>query len=117
MVEAAARGLHLLRPYGDSARFDFVVTRGARFRRVQVRATSVLSNGSYQCNCASGKARRPYSSRQIDFLAVYIVPCDTWYIIPARVLGRRISISFSPHKPNSRCRYEKFREAWDLLAE
>jgi hypothetical protein len=116
MTEAAARGLELLKPYGDSARYDFVVATRTRFHRVQVKCTSAFEDNAYLCSYFGGS--RAYSPRQIDFLAAYIIPRDIWYIIPAAsVLRGRQMISLYPHRPPSTGRYEKFREAWRLLLD
>ncbi len=114
MAEAAGRGLTVLKPYGDSSRFDCVVKSGSSLLKVQVKSVSTLRNYSYRCTLKSGRRYVPYSSHEIDFVVVYVVPCDTWYIIPARnAVGKKI-IGLFPHHP-SRGRYEKYREAWHLL--
>src|SRR5438552_12970322 len=39
MARAAAHGLTVSKPWGDSARYDFIVEQRGRFRRVQVKST------------------------------------------------------------------------------
>ena len=51
-----------------------------------------------------------------DFLAVYIIPLEAWYLIPVGSLPRRRSgLQLFPHIPVSSSRFEKFRDAWQLL--
>ena len=40
MTRATEHGLRVMRPWGDSSRYDFVVETGGRFLRVQVKSTS-----------------------------------------------------------------------------
>jgi hypothetical protein len=57
---------------------------------------------------------KPYTVRQIDFLAAYVIPQDVSYIVPARVATRlKGNIWLSPHKKGHK--YERFMEAWELL--
>jgi hypothetical protein len=52
--------------------------------RVQVKCSTQLLNGLYRVNAhrrINGRAV-PYLPSEIDFFAAYIIPEDTWYIIP-----------------------------------
>ena len=63
-----------------------------------------------------------YTLRQVDVFAVYVIPEDTWYLIPAALLltdlARISDIMLCPVAPPvkkaSYC-YEGYREAWNLL--
>ncbi len=48
-------------------------------------------------------------------MAVYVIPKDVWYIIPASVVihGKRTAIPLHPSNPTGK--YEAYKEAWDLL--
>ena len=50
-----------------------------------------------------------------DFVAVYLIPEDLWYIIPARLVlhGRMGAIVLSPSVPGHK--WEPYLEAWSLL--
>jgi len=116
MVRAAEAGFTVSKPYGDSARFDFVVGQRPPLYRVQVRSTRILNNAdAYVCRFTWGKQVR-YSRRDFDFLAIYVVPCDAWYVIPiAALLPARLYVSVYPHHPLTHSRLEPYREAWHLL--
>ncbi|MGH2358954.1 MAG: group I intron-associated PD-(D/E)XK endonuclease, partial [bacterium] len=58
----------------------------------------------------------PYSRAQIDLLAAYVEPFDTWYLIPVEAFTPATTIRLSPHRPSHR-KFERFREAWGLLRE
>ena len=113
MAEAAERDLPASKPVGDSENFDVVVGRPGKFVGVQVKCTVFRSkNGEgYLCSvCSSHNVYRPGA---FDFLAAYVVPEDVWFILPAKeVVGMR---SVSLCTPTGR--YEKYREAWELLRE
>jgi len=114
MERAARHGLRVSKPHGDSAPYDVVVEWGGRFRRVQVKSTIYRRRGeSYSLN-VMGPGRRAYKEDSFDFAAVYLIPVDTWYIIPFGEMGEgRCSLHFKPG--GMRQKYDRFREAWELL--
>lgn len=113
MTRAAEHGLRVIKPWGDSSRYDFVVESGGRFLRVQVKSTSNRRRNLYAC-AIQGTSRRPYTAADIDFFAIYVIPTDTWYIIPVEVASRvKYVIGLSPHNP--RCPNACYEEAWHLL--
>jgi hypothetical protein len=58
---------------------------------------------------------RRYQQSEFDFLALYLIPRDIWYIIPSAVALQRVSIQICPD--NERNRYHGYREAWHLLRD
>ncbi len=64
---------------------------------------------------AKSRAAPVFFSRQTDFdyLAVYVIPKDIWYIMPWGKVTAKIGIRVCPGaKANP---YERYREAWHLL--
>jgi hypothetical protein len=117
MAKAAAEKFRVLKPWGDSARYDCGLDNGPRIWKVQVRSASSLTRGgSFPIiTRTSDKGRlRPYKRNEIDFLVAYIVPCDAWYVIPFAAIRRKRGITLSPHR-KSRGKFEKYREAWYLM--
>lgn len=115
MARAAAHGLVVSKPWGDSARYDFIVEHRGRFSRVQVKSTTNWFRGAYLCNTVSRAPYcrpRPYTSAQIDFLAAFVIPEDLWYIVPASLLAR-FAIALNPRDPRNK--YARYMEAWHLL--
>ncbi len=110
MAEAARRGLHVLVPYGDSHHYDLVIGSTAGLHKVQVKSTSVFRNHSYRA-----VAQRTYSPSEIDFMAIYVIAGDLWYIIPAKALPAKRMFALYPHRLGSRGKYERYRDAWHLL--
>ena len=113
MARAAEHGLRVIKPYGESGRYDCVVESGGRFLRVQVKATTCRRRQHYVCFLENRKPRR-YTAEFIDFFAIYVIPVDRWYIIPVEAVsasGRAIILA--PH--NSLTKNAKYDEAWQLL--
>lgn len=111
MVCATENGLQVSKPWGDSRSYDFVVGRPGHFVAVQVKSTIFELEEGWMCTvCSSGK---PYPPGSFDFLAAYIVFEDAWYIIPEeKILGMK---SVSLHTKCGHSKYERYREAWELL--
>jgi hypothetical protein len=110
MTRATEHGLRVIKPWGDSSRYDVVVETGGRFLRVQVKSTSHRRGNNYVCSI-DGRGNNPYTAADIDFFAIYVIPIDTWYFIP--IAESASAISLSPH--NSLSKHAVYREAWHLL--
>jgi hypothetical protein len=116
MLKAAGLGFGVAKPWGDSERYDFVLDSGKRFLRIQVKSTYVARSHRYAVN-AKGSQNKAYTTEQIDFLVAYIVVEDAWYVIPIWAFAPRKVLKFYPSgcEQKNRGRYEKYREAWDLM--
>jgi hypothetical protein len=111
MVCATEHGLQVSKPWGDSRSYDFVVGRPRHFVAVQVKSTIFELEEGWMCTvCSSSK---PYPPGAFDFLAAYVVFEDAWYIIPEEEIRGMKSVSL--HTKCSHSKYEKYREAWELL--
>ena len=113
MAEAAERGLPASKPFGDSENFDVVVGRPGKFVAVQVKCTVFPSKNGEGYLCSVCSSHKIYKPGAFDFLAAYVVPVDVWYILPMREIEGMRSVSLCT--PTGR--YEKYREAWELLRE
>jgi hypothetical protein len=84
--------------------------------RVQVKASTQLLNGLYRINAhrRSGRRAVPYRPGEIDFIAAYIIPEDTWYIIPIHAV-RGTSLLFRRKNDRRPGLYDQYKEAWHLL--
>ena len=111
MARAAEQGLQVIKPWGETARYDFAVDHEGRFVRVQVKSTMFKDRGGYSCTVRG--SRGPYRGDAFDFLAAYLIPEDVWYIIPAAKFLGQGSIALYPELKDSK--YGPYREAWHLL--
>jgi hypothetical protein len=119
MHKATSLGFPLALPYGHLHRYDFIVESGKNLWRVQVKTSGFMMRGLYRL-CIYHSTKRTghaYTESEIDFVAVYIIPEETWYILPVReVLGRQILL-FRPKGYTRPDPYAHYREAWHLLRE
>jgi hypothetical protein len=107
LSKATGLGLSVLKPWGDSERYDLVVGSGKRLWRVQVKSTRYVGERRYSITARGCTAA--YTAEEIDFLAAYLVPLDLWYVIPVKAFAPRKFLRFYPGGGG---RYEKYREAW-----
>jgi len=114
MTGAAERGFSVSKPWGDSNRYDVSVEHEGRYRRVQVKSTTVpRGDGGYVCYLKRTGIRY-YTVEEVDFFAIYVVPKKTWFIVPATVVLRlKSNIRVAPGDENQK--YARYEEAWHLL--
>jgi hypothetical protein len=114
MTRGAALGFSVSKPFGDSARYDVSLEHQGRFVRVQIKSTSALRGDlGYICTLKrTGIAY--YDISEVDFFAIYVLPEDKWYIIPAKVvLLLKSNIRLAPGDQGQK--YHRYLEAWDLF--
>lgn len=116
LMQAAGRGMKVLRPFGQTGVYDVGVEQRGRLQRVQVKSTTYRRrNQEYSLNIM-GPGRKMYAPGTVDFFAILLIPVDSWYIIPYDVIGwTNCSLHFCP--AGQRQKYGKYLEAWDLLKE
>jgi hypothetical protein len=117
VAKAVGMGLVVAKPWGDSEPYDFIVNarKSFYFWRVQVKSAHVRGkDGTYSFGAHDG-ARRPYRAEDIDALVAYAKPEGAWYVMPVRVVEGLKALKLSPASRNSRSKYEKWREQWDIL--
>ena len=121
--KALKMGLKVSKPFGDSERYDFIVDNGRKRLRIQVRSTNRTSRSKMYTVAACFKMRRgrglvqhlPYSDEEIDFLAVQVVPEDTWYLLPVTALRGRMRLNLYSRDHRNPGPEAEFREAWEPL--
>jgi hypothetical protein len=119
MLKAAGLGFGVAKPCGDSESYDFILDSGERLWRVQVKSTYVARSQSYSVSakgCLDGKSMA-YTAEQIDIMVAYIVAEDVWYVVPVAAFAPRTRLTLFPSgcKRKDGGRFEKYREAWDLM--
>lgn len=113
MARAAGMGMGVLKPFGESMRFDVGVLSGGRILRVQVKSTIYCRRRNEYSLNVMGPGRKQYRRGTVDFFAVYLIPVDQWYIIPYEALGKKCTMHFTPG--GKRQKYARYLEAWELL--
>jgi hypothetical protein len=120
MAMAVRLGFRVSKPWGDSSAYDVGIESGERILRVQVKSTDCRTQYGYLCQFKPNARSKPYTLKQVDFFAAYVIPEDVWYLIPAAVLLRgkqKKAVTLLPQNPRHPERYkcEGYREAWGLL--
>ena len=118
LSRAAHEGLDVAKPYGDNNRYDFIVDNGHKRSLVQVKSTGKeISKHRYHVNAGRrlNLGAVPYTKSEIDFLAVYLHPEKTWYILPFKAFRGQVTLALlSKHHPGHNS-YSRYLEAWHLL--
>jgi hypothetical protein len=117
IAKAVGMGFVIAKPWGDSEPYDFIVnTRGNfNFWRVQVKSAHVVGQDGGCSFRAHDHAQQSYSSKDIDALVAYARPMNAWYVLPVRVVEELKSLMLYPGSVKKRSRFEKWREAWEIL--
>jgi hypothetical protein len=119
LAKASSLGFALSLPYGHMQRYDFLLDTGKNIWRVQVKTTKHKLNGLYLVGVhhRANRSAHAYTASEIDFVAVYIEPEKTWYILPVREVTEHRSLLFRPKGYARRDPYAHYREAWHLLRQ
>jgi hypothetical protein len=79
-----------------------------------VKSTIYKRRGECYSLNVMGPGRKAYRKGVLDFFAVYLIPIDSWYIIPYEVLGEEnCTLHLTPE--SKRGKYRGYCEAWGLL--
>jgi PD-(D/E)XK endonuclease len=86
LSKASSLGFALSLPYGHMQPLRLRGRLRHELWRVQVKTTEHMLNGLYLVGTHHRANRRAhaYTESEIDFVAVYILPEQTWYILPVR---------------------------------
>ena len=112
-------GWHVLIPYGENTRYDLVAERDGRFVRIQVKYVTP-KNGTLEVNCQSSNnwSVLPYSSKEIDVIAVYN-PTDqqVHYVPSAQIRKSKMKLRLTDTKNGQRAYVRFAREFPDILCD
>ena len=122
-VELLRHGFGVSIPFGDTEGYDLISDSKSKLKRLQVKSSSVKSDhGTYRVAFSKGGKKRPYSREDTDFFVVVLSYPNgpAFYVIPVMEVKMRGSFWQAgdhplPHKKWHLCKYENFRDRWDLL--
>jgi hypothetical protein len=112
VARACEFDFRVAKPWGNIDPYDLLVGMGRGFWRVQVKHAT-RSRGEYVTKAGGGSSL--YTKHGIDFIAAHLTLENIWYIVPIEAFEGRSTLQFNPRTRGKR-RYEKYREAWCLLA-
>jgi hypothetical protein len=123
---AAVRGLGVSWPHGASERYDCLIDNGRRISRVQIKVVGrAYAKNAYSVSCgrlaytARGVPRKsiPYSTKDVDCLALYVVLENVWFLFPLQVLGKRVRVSLFTSDHPKRKIWAQYEANWGLLTK
>jgi hypothetical protein len=117
IAKAVGMGFVVAKPWGDSEPYDFIVNpkKSFYFWRVQVKSAHTVGADGGCSFRAHDHNMRSYSSEDIDALVAYARPMNAWYVMPVRVVEELKSLMLYPESRKLRSRFERWREAWQVL--
>jgi len=115
LCDALKRGLIVSEPFGDNAKYDFIVDNGKKLLRIQVKSTSCYleKKDCYQLQTSRGASKKElYNHHEIDFFACYIIPTSVWYLIPVYSVTTPMIRVYDKSETS---KFSTFKENWNLL--
>jgi len=115
--KAVGLGFVVAKPWGDNEPYDFIVNpkKSFIFWRVQVKSAHTIGADGGCSFRAHDHNQKSYTSEDIDALVAYARPMNAWYVMPVRVVEELKSLMLYPESRKLRSRFEKWREAWEVL--
>lgn len=115
--ECLKRYIEVSKPITDKFGYDFIIKNGC-FKTVQVKSTNrfhkeTKNATSYKIQLTKGANDRCYEKSDFDYLAVYIIPANIWYIIPHELINTK-TLRFNPD--SKKCKWFSYKNKWDLLS-
>jgi len=92
--------------------WDCILTCPAGLLKVQVKSTSVRRGQSFHLTASSGLRSKSYISGEVDVVACYAVPVDTWWMIPRKEFTGKTAKLNPEH--NSKGQYKKYQHNWSV---
>jgi len=114
ITECLVRNIPVYQPVADIYGVDMIT--GHDLKKIQVKTCSKIddrykSSTSYKVQCRRGAACVAYDN-EFDYMAAYLIPIDTWYIIPIKELNKT-TIRVNPS--SEKCKFHKYKKAWHLI--
>lgn len=111
MARASEHGFSVSKPWGAGPTTSLSSSKGAFCgckSNPRPGEEKIAISASY-----AGRNKPAYTSQQVDFVAVYIVPKNIWFIFPIDVVLSGRDLTLSPHLEVSK--NGAYEEAWHLM--
>lgn len=111
LARAIRKGLRVSRPMFVE-KYDCIIDNGKQTFKVQIKSTTHYNKSSWQVSLRNGCTQKEkYKKGDCDFFAIHVIKVNVWYIIPFDAVSPKVCL----HPDLDSCRYDKFKEAWNLL--
>jgi hypothetical protein len=112
-LQAKKRGYNVSKPYSAITVYDLILDNGYNLFKIQIKTTKNTYRSGYKAVVSRGSSHKKiYSIVDVDYFAIYIIPKEIFYIMPAHVI-QVTTLNLYPDKPDHYL--DKYREAWHLL--
>jgi PD-(D/E)XK endonuclease len=113
-LHASQRDWIVSRPISERQHYDYIVDNGRDRSRIQVKTTEILTDrNNYRVSLGhGGRSKVAYTKAEIDFFAMYILPEDTWYILPVEEAAGRMNLVIPRFAKVRGTVFEKYLENW-----
>ena len=110
---AMYRGFNIAFTPGDILPYDILLDNGKRVYKIQVKCSFLQEqNSRFHITCNKHE-QGSYTSKDTDFIAVFLKVPRIWYILPVKEVSKTLGFDLYPISKKSK--YNKYKEAWDLL--
>jgi hypothetical protein len=92
-ADLVARGCELSIPFGEDSDYDLIADYQGRLHRVQVKFTKsdgrviIVRTRSHSLTKGKIRATKRYTTKTVDWIAVYDATTDRCYYVPSWILG------------------------------
>ena len=107
-------GIAVNLPITHYSPYDALIDNGKDVYKIQVKTTTQNDQkNSYRFNCGKGSSsKNKYTSKEVDFFALYILPLNRMYIVPIDEIKTK-TVRIYPDKNNHI--YSKYLENFSIL--
>ena len=106
--------MHVTKPWGDSAQYDFILEHQSRFLRVQVKSTQFFDHGCYPCAVRGSRWR--YAENAFDFPEVAqlfrVITSDTRTVLVNHDIEKRLKNRTASERPDWKQIMENSVQVW-----
>lgn len=111
IAKAIRKGLRVSRPMFVE-KYDCIIDNTKQIYKIQVKSTNHWNKSYYQLSLRNGCTQKEkYKKGDCDFFAIHVQKENVWYIIPFEAASAKLCL----HPASDSCRYDRYKEAWNLL--
>lgn len=115
-------GYQISKPLVDSYSYDLIVDNTENLFKVQVKSIANVcvrkkdKSKFFKVPLKKGsKIKTSYQPNEVDIFAIYIVSLSCWYFLPYSILESKRAVTLFPHVENSKEKYRKYLNFFDVF--
>lgn len=115
-IEASKRSYIVGFPHGQQS-FDCFLDNGKKVLKIQIKSSASKWSGrdnAYKIVLKQGRKKKKFYGRmEVDVFAVFIIPENTWFLIPFDDLKGTMDLTFYMNSTTSK--WNIYKDNWDIL--